>query len=93
MKRLIAFLIATPIAWAALIGLVGMPHMKMIASMNLNGTPLLIHSEEEAVTVARWMLAITGLMAVGFGLEIAAIVADWDRFIQRLFTSGRRRRY
>ena len=93
MKRLFAFVIATPILWAILIGLIGMPFVKLTASLQLNGTPLFIHTDEEALTVVRWMLAITGLMAAGFGAEIAAIVADWDRFIQRLFTPRRRLRY
>ena len=93
MKRLIAFLVATPIVWGILIGLIGMPFMKMIVSLNLNGTPLFIHSNEEALTVFRWMLGVTGLMAIRPGAEIAAIIADWDRSIQRLFMPGRRRRY
>jgi hypothetical protein len=93
MKKLIAFLLATPIVWAILIRLIGMPFMKMVVSINLNGTPLFIHTDEQAMTVFRWMLGITGLMAAGFGAEIAAIVADWDRLIQRLFMSGSRRRY
>jgi hypothetical protein len=93
MKRLFAFLIATPIVWIFLIMAGGIPFLRMLTSLNLSGSPLFIQTEEQAATVARWMLGITGLMAVVFGAEIAAIVADWDRLIQRLFTPERRRRY
>jgi hypothetical protein len=93
MKKLIAFLIATPIVWAILIGLIGIPFVKMLASLTLDGTPLFIHTEQEAATVVRWTLGITGLVAVRFGIEISAIIADWDRLIQRLFMPGRRRWY
>jgi hypothetical protein len=93
MKKLFAFLTATPIVWIFLIWTIGMPFIRMLASLNLGGTPLFIQTDEQAATVARWMLAITGMTAVGFGIQTADIVADCDRFIQRLFTPGRRRRY
>ena len=93
MKRFIAFLIATPIAWGILFGLLGIPFVKMLASLSLNGTPLFIHTEQEAATVIQWTLGITGLMAIGFGFEISAVIADWDRIIHRPFAPERRRRY
>jgi hypothetical protein len=93
MKRFIAWLIATPFVWAFLIGMIGMPFMKLIMSLNLGRTPLFIQTEEQAATVFRWMLLITGMMAAGFGIEISAIVANWDRFVQRLLSHGGWRRY
>ena len=93
MKWLITFVVATLILWAILVHSIGMPFMKMVAGLTIDGTPMFIHTREEAVTVARWMLGITGLMAAVFGAEVAAIVTDWDRFIQRMLTHGRRWRY
>jgi hypothetical protein len=64
-----------------------------LANINLNGTQLFIHSENEAITATKWMLGLTGLMAAGFGAQIADIFCDWERFIEKLFMPGRRRRY
>jgi len=74
MKKLIAFLIAWPIVWAILIGLIGIAFMKMVASLSIDGTPMFIQTEEQALTVIRWMLGVTGLMAAGFGVEIARLL-------------------
>ncbi|MCG3149632.1 MAG: hypothetical protein PCFJNLEI_03097 [Verrucomicrobiae bacterium] len=93
MKRIITFLIATPVVWLVLIWLIGRPFMNMVVSLNFNGAPIFIHSDEEAMTVAKWVLGFTGLLAAVFGAEVAAIAAEWERFIQRLLEPRRRRRY
>ena len=94
MKKFITFIIATPIVWATLFLTIGMQSMKLLGSLNFNGTPMFIQTDEQAMTIAKWVMGCTGLMAAALGAEIAAIVADWDRIIQRMFAPERRyRRY
>jgi hypothetical protein len=92
-KWFVTFVVASTILWIVIAASFGAPCLQQIANLKLGDTPLFIHNEEEAGTAVKWMLIFSGLFAAGLGAEIANIVCDWERFIERLLVPRKRRHY